>query len=69
MNTWLLLRGALGKARNRYRKNDPLLEAKEETLLTLLTKQKKGFLKIRTVLDQSINHSQIHRELLKALRE
>jgi hypothetical protein len=59
MNTWLLLRGALSKAKNNYRKEDPLLEAKEESLLAFLTKQKKGSKKIRKVLDsETINQSQ-----------
>jgi hypothetical protein len=33
MNNWLCLRGALKKARNAYRKADPILEAKSEPLL------------------------------------
>jgi hypothetical protein len=46
MNTWLLLRGALKKAKKGYKKQDPLLELKQETLLHFLTTQKKGSKKI-----------------------
>jgi hypothetical protein len=42
MNNWLLLRGALRKAKIQYGKNDRLLETKQESLLGFLTKQKKG---------------------------
>ncbi len=59
MNNWLLLRGALNKAKKNYKKKDPLLEQKQETLLAFLTKQKKGSKKIRTVLEtEAINQSQ-----------
>jgi len=59
MNTWLLLRGAMRKAKTQYRKNDPLLESKQESLLRFLTKQKKGSKKIRTVLGtEEINQAQ-----------
>jgi hypothetical protein len=47
------------KAKAQYRKNDPLLETKQESLLGFLTKQKKGSKKIRTVLGtEEINQSQ-----------
>jgi hypothetical protein len=41
-NTWLLLRGACRKAISLYKKEDPLLDVKRETLLAFLQKQKKG---------------------------
>jgi hypothetical protein len=41
-NTWLLLRGACRKAIRLYKKEDPLLDVKRETLLAFLQKQKKA---------------------------
>jgi hypothetical protein len=49
-NTWLLLRGACKKAISLYKKQDPLLDSKRETLLTFIQKQKKGSKKIRKIL-------------------
>jgi hypothetical protein len=58
MNTWLCLHGLAKKAIKKYKKSDPLLESKRETLLSFLQRQKKGSKKIRKILDsEAINQS------------
>ncbi len=42
MNMWLCLNGVAKKAIKKYKKADPLLESKKETLLSFLQCQKKG---------------------------
>ncbi len=46
MNNWLCLRGALKKAKNNFKKTDPILENKCESLLDFLLKIKKGSKKL-----------------------
>jgi hypothetical protein len=41
MNTWLCLHGVAKKAIKKYKKSDPLLESKRETLFSFLQRQKK----------------------------
>ncbi len=41
MNMWLCLNGVAKKAIKKYKKADPLLESKRETLLSFLQRQKK----------------------------
>jgi hypothetical protein len=58
-NMWLSLGGAVKKATKSYKKNDLLLETKQESLRQFLNKLKKGSKKIRTVLEkEAIDQSQ-----------